>query len=215
MPVRHAILGLLHERPRHGYDLRTAFQALVGGSAVWDLKPAQVYTTLARLERDHLIEPIETVRIGGPDRTIFRLTDDGRTALADWFSSGMHGEHVRDGFFVKLMVAIAAPEAEPRDVLRVQRATLYRDLHAVTSHRARIDRTTDLARAMLLDKAVMHLEADVRWLDMVEARLGEIERQPVPIPTPARRGRPPGRSVEARDGDPPMDLAAEAERAAG
>lgn len=201
MPVRHAILGLLHQRPRHGYDLREAYVALLGGPAVWDLKPAQVYTTLQRLERDGLIVPGETGRFGGPDRTVYELTDAGRRELAAWFSAGVHGEHVRDTFFVKLIVAVSTPEADPREIIRIQRATLYRDLHALTSRRATLDRSTDLARALLLDKAVMHLEADLRWLEMVEARLGEIERQPIPLPEARRRGRP--RKIAGSDSGPP------------
>lgn len=199
MPVKHAILGLLHQRPRHGYDLRAAFEALVGGPSVWELKPAQVYTTLQRLERDGLVEPSEPERIGGPDRVVFRLTQAGRGALDEWLRAGVHGQHARDEFFVKLMVAVSSPDAQPRDVVRVQRTTLYRDLHAITARRAKLDRGTDLARAMLLDKAVMHLEADLRWLDMVEARLADIERQPLPQPMPRRRGRPPKSADEATD----------------
>ena len=47
MSVRNAILGLLADHPRHGYELRAAFEALAGGEALWSVKPAQVYTTLA------------------------------------------------------------------------------------------------------------------------------------------------------------------------
>jgi hypothetical protein len=42
-----------------------------------------------------------------------------------------------------------------------------------------------------LDQAIMHLEADLRWLDMIEARLDEIEDQPLPEPEMRPRGRPP------------------------
>lgn len=163
----------------------------MGGPPVWELKPAQVYTTLQRLERDGLIEPVERERIGGPERVVYRLTDDGSAHLEEWFSTGAHGEHVRDEFFVKLMVAVSTPGVDARELLRVQRASLYRDLHALTSRRAKLDRATHLARVLLLDKAVMHTEADVRWLDMVESRLAELESQPIPVPAPRRRGRPP------------------------
>jgi hypothetical protein len=47
-----------------------------------------------------------------------------------------------------------------------------------------------LAQILLLDKAAMHLEADLRWLDMTEARLDEIKRQPLPEPEARPRGRP-------------------------
>ena len=55
MSVRHAVLGLLVQRPRHGYELRAAFEALAGGHENWDVKPAQIYTTLVRMEHGGLI----------------------------------------------------------------------------------------------------------------------------------------------------------------
>jgi hypothetical protein len=41
-----------------------------------------------------------------------------------------------------------------------------------------------------MDKAVMHLEADLRWLDMVEGRLDDMQKQPLPQPEIRPRGRP-------------------------
>jgi len=52
---------------------------------------------------------------------------------------------------------------------------------------------------MLVDKAIMHLEADLRWLDMAEMRLEEVKRQPLPEPELRRRGRP-RKSAENTDG---------------
>lgn len=31
MSIRNALLGLLDQRPRHGYELHDAFEAVVGG----------------------------------------------------------------------------------------------------------------------------------------------------------------------------------------
>jgi len=47
-----------------------------------------------------------------------------------------------------------------------------------------------MAQILLLDKVTMHLEADLRWLDMTEMRLEEVKRQPLPEPELRRRGRP-------------------------
>ena len=55
MSVRHAVLGLLVQRPRHGYELRAVFEAMAGGEENWDVKPAQVYTTLTRMEKSGLV----------------------------------------------------------------------------------------------------------------------------------------------------------------
>jgi hypothetical protein len=67
---------------------------------------------------------------------------------------------------------------------------LFQELHDITEHRSYADPNRELAMILLLDKAVMHLEADLRWLDMIEARLDEIKRQPLPEPESKPRGRP-------------------------
>ena len=41
----------------------------------------QVYATLARLERDGHAEIAETARCGGPERTVYALTPEGRRTL--------------------------------------------------------------------------------------------------------------------------------------
>jgi DNA-binding PadR family transcriptional regulator len=56
MTVKHGILGLLALQPRYGYELRAAFLAVVGGEQNWDVKPAQIYSTLARLEEAGLVK---------------------------------------------------------------------------------------------------------------------------------------------------------------
>jgi DNA-binding PadR family transcriptional regulator len=191
MSVRNALLGLLAQRPRHGYELHAAFEALVGGVANWEVKPAQVYTTLARLEEGGLIDCASDVGEGEePDRRVYALTPQGVQALQEWFADGVSPEHQRDEFFVKLMVALASREADPLRLIQAQRGFLYRQMHAATTQRDSYDPRVEMAQILLVDKAIMHLEADLRWLDLVEARLDDIKRQPVPAPQMKPRGRP-------------------------
>jgi DNA-binding PadR family transcriptional regulator len=195
MSVRHALLGLLAQRPRHGYDLRAAFEALVGGEELWDVKPAQIYTTLARLEEGGLIRQELVEQNSGPEKRIYALTEAGQAELAAWFESGVESEHHRDEFYVKLMLSLAADGAGnagagPYRVIHAQRSRLYQELHDLTARRTRADPQTELAQIFLLDKTIMHVEADLRWLDMIEARLDEVKRQPMPEPEVRPRGRP-------------------------
>jgi DNA-binding PadR family transcriptional regulator len=190
MSVRFAILGLLSQRPRHGYDLRTAFSALVGGDRNWEVKPAQIYTTLNRLEEAGLVLKGDTQQDGGPEKHIYTITAEGKSALAEWFTNGITPEHQRDEFFVKLMTALVCGEADPTRLLQIQRAHLFQDLHAATTQRNQYDPRTEMAQILLLDKTIMHLEADLRWLDIAEVRLEEVRRQPLPEPEVRQRGRP-------------------------
>ena len=190
MSVRHAVLGLLAQHPRHGYELRAAFQALVGGEENWDVKPAQIYTTLARLEQGGLVAEDSVEQNAGPEKRIYAITLAGRKTLGEWFACGIELEHQHDEFFLKLMLGLVSAVAEPYRLIQTQRAHLFQELHDITEHRSHADPSKELAKILLLDKAVMHLEADLRWLDMIEARLDEIKRQPLPEPETKPRGRP-------------------------
>lgn len=188
--VRYALLGLLAQRPRHGYDLHAAFEAIVGGEQNWDVKPAQVYTTLSRLEQGGLIKQDALLQEAGPEKRVYAITDEGLAELSQWFGTGVSPEHQRDEFFIKLSLALALSRGRAANVIHTQRAQLYKDLHAITVQRQRADPKCDLARILLLDKAAMHLEADLRWLDLLETRLDEVQRQPRPEPAVRPRGRP-------------------------
>ncbi len=191
MTVKHALLGLIAERPRHGYDLHAAFLAIAGGDNNWDLKPAQVYSTLERLEQAGLVTCVSDLGEGDqPSRRQYAVTDAGRQELDRWFFNAIEPEHVRDSFYIKLMVALVSGCGDPYRVLTTQRSLIYQRLHAVTNQRNQLDSRIELAQVLLLDKAIMHLEADLRWLDRVESRLDEIKNQPLPEPDVRRRGRP-------------------------
>lgn len=190
MSIRHAVLGLLAQRPRHGYELRAAFEAVVGGEENWDVKPAQIYTTLTRMENSGLVVEQSVEQDAGPEKRIYAITSAGYQALQAWFTEGIEREHQRDEFFIKLMLALVSGAADPYQLIHIQRAQLYRELHAITAQRTRVDPSKELAQILLLEKAAMHLEADLRWLDMTEARLDEIKRQPLPEPEARPRGRP-------------------------
>ncbi|HEY1408939.1 MAG TPA: PadR family transcriptional regulator [Promineifilum sp.] len=197
MSVRNAILGLLAYQPRHGYELRAAFEALVGGEAIWEVKPAQIYNTLTRLEEAGLIARDGVEQDGGPEKRIYSLTPDGRVQLVEWYTSGIAGNHQRDEFFVKLMLSLYGRQIDPYAVIRAQRNRLYQDLHELTTRRNGINARTELAQIFLLDKSIMHLEADLRWLDLLEARLDDIRRQPLPEPRVRPRGRPKKKKKQA------------------
>lgn len=191
MSVRYGILGLLAQKPRHGYELRAAFEAVVGGDANWEVKPAQIYTTLERLEESGLVACSSDLGEGEePSRRVYEITADGTSSLEEWFHNGVTPVHQRDEFFVKLMIGLASGKADPGRLIQTQRAHLYQELHHVTTLRDGYDKTSALAQILLLDKAIMHLEADLRWLDMTEMRLDEVRGQPLPEPEIRRRGRP-------------------------
>jgi len=190
MSVRYAILGLLSQKPRHGYELRAAFSALVGGDENWDVKPGQIYTTLYRLNQAGLVQLDSVSQSGGPEKQVYAITNEGKQLLKEWYESGVSPENTHDEFFIKLMTALVSGDIDPVRLIQTQRAYLYQDLHAATNSRNEYDPQTEMAQILLMDKTIMHLEADLRWLDMTEMRIEVVKKQPIPEPPIKSRGRP-------------------------
>lgn len=162
MAVREGLLALLEEGPRHGYQLKTAFEAATAG--VWPLNVGQVYTTLDRLERDGLVDTV-----GDDGQRTYRLTVDGVAALGEWWRAvPAEDPPPRDELMLKVLMAVEHGHEHALDVITRQRSALLALLQA-----RRRDRPAggDPAAAMAADALVVRAEADLRWLDLCEARL--------------------------------------------
>src|SRR5438552_15214677 len=82
--VQNALLALLAQRPRHGYELRDLFEAALGGH--WELNSGQIYSSLERLARDGLVVEVGIEKDGGPEKRLWTLTAEGKKELANWFA---------------------------------------------------------------------------------------------------------------------------------
>ena len=80
--VEPALLLLLLERPRHGYDLLENIPALVGDGAEVDL--GNLYRLLRGLEAEGLVTSQWDVSAPGPARRIYTLTPAGARLLEAW-----------------------------------------------------------------------------------------------------------------------------------
>jgi DNA-binding PadR family transcriptional regulator len=75
--VSYALLGLLEEADRHGYDLKQSYDRKFG--AVRPVRFGQVYRTLAQLERDGLVTIVGVEAGAGPERKRYSITTEGVT----------------------------------------------------------------------------------------------------------------------------------------
>jgi DNA-binding PadR family transcriptional regulator len=82
--IRAAILGLLLERPMHGYEMITELESRTGG--VWRPSPGSIYPTLQLLEDEGLIVSEEA-----EGRKRFTLTESGQAEAAKASGTPWHG----------------------------------------------------------------------------------------------------------------------------
>jgi DNA-binding PadR family transcriptional regulator len=176
MSVPYALLGLLEQQPRHGYDLKHLFDRYFAPDR--PVAFAQVYSTLGRLEERGRVRVDAIERAEGPDRRRYAITEEGTRELERWLDRPLDAEpHLQASLFTKVVLAILSGRpVEPLvDAERHAHLERMRELTAVR-------RTAPMPLALLADYALFHLEADLRWLDLTAARVDELRHNLLDTP---------------------------------
>ncbi len=200
MTVKHALLALLYQRPMHGYELGKQIALTV--SAEWDVNPGQIVSTLNRLKEANLVEYDVVETDDAPGRKVYKLTEAGVEELRQWYlTPEVRDYRLGDEFYVKFVLSLIGGPISAEQVLTTQRRELYQQLHQVTELRRLTNPRTELPWMLLLESAIMHLEADLRWIEMCEARLPDLKQYEPPKPEPKVRGRPRRKLVRDSQGE--------------
>jgi DNA-binding PadR family transcriptional regulator len=165
MSVPVSLLGLLEREPSYGYELKREYDAHFGRGK--PLPFGQVYATLSRLARDHKVVAGEAEPGDGPARRRYVITAAGREELETWLSQTIEPEpHLQTVLFTKVVLALMLGRPAAR-YLDAQRAAHLQRMRELTALR----KTGGMVDALLADHSLFHLEADLRWIDLTEARL--------------------------------------------
>jgi DNA-binding PadR family transcriptional regulator len=163
-----ALLGLLDREPSHGYDLKRDYDIYFGRGR--PLAFGQVYATLARLARDGRATAGGAEPGGGPDRKRYTITDVGRREVQAWLAEPVPAEpHLQTDLFVKVVLALmlGQPAEAYLDAQRAAHLQRMRELTELKQQGALVD-------MLLADHGLLHLEADLRWMELTAARLTEL-----------------------------------------
>ncbi|MBO0769344.1 MAG: PadR family transcriptional regulator [Solirubrobacterales bacterium] len=146
MVLRHALLGLLAQRPASGYDLRKQFERSL--SFVWQATPSQLYAELNGLADAGLISADPP---GPRGRKLYRITQDGREELTRWLSETSPARGVRDEALLRVFFLWVLPDGAAQEYLR-----------------------GEAARASAYLETLRELEASIEWDDSGFDRYGRI-----------------------------------------
>jgi DNA-binding PadR family transcriptional regulator len=171
--VRLPLLALLARGPAHGYELKQDLEQLLG-SAYPQPNVGQIYVTLGRLEKSGLIEGEEVEQTGRPNKKIYRLTDAGREAVSVWFQKPEDEPRVRDEFFMKLALAPQTGLADQIALINKQRRQYLNTMRNLSKLAAAEGRDNRIAH-LLIEGAMLHLQADLDWLERCQEELEELE----------------------------------------
>ena len=183
-----AVLGLLHEAPMHGYELRKRLTGLLGAFRAFSY--GSLYPALRRMQADGLIEEdadplgtgIDTKRRA---RRVYQLTAAGKERFAELVADTGPQTFSDDGFGIHLAFFSRTPAAARMRILEGRRRQVEERREGLRSQvskaGSKIDRYTDQLHRLGLETS----EREVRWLNELIAA----EAEP---PEPPKGKTPPG-----------------------
>lgn len=164
-----AVLALLAlEGENSGYDLLKYVRKAIG--YIWAPARSQLYALLPRLVKDGLAHARAVPQADRPDKTIYRISKDGRRALDAWLETVDPSD--RDAFQLRLFVgALTTNEVLIRHVeaYRERRAEWLEELRRVDKTNSR--EGADFYHYFLLRYGLQHAELELEWCDWVLAEL--------------------------------------------
>jgi DNA-binding PadR family transcriptional regulator len=194
-----AVLGLLHESPLHGYELRARLKATLGTFRAFSY--GSLYPTLRRMKTAGWIVEDEgdaEVVAGAPPLTgrrgkvVYKLTADGKERLAELLSEAGPSAWEDETFGVHFaFFGQTDPEVRVR-ILEGRRTRLEERREGVRASLARTRNRLDRYTLQLQEHGLESVEREVRWL----TELIETERRstrPVPpsaVTSQEERGAP-------------------------
>ncbi len=163
-----AILGLLMERPRHGYELRRA----LGELGFWKVSFGSLYPAIRRLEKR---EAIEATR-GSGRRKAYKITKEGRKAFDSLLRADPEATESARGFQIRLAFLGHLPSDRRIQVMdrrRRELSTQLKNAREILIEARSAAKNEDRYRIALMEHAMQSKQADIAWLDgLVAAERG-------------------------------------------
>jgi DNA-binding PadR family transcriptional regulator len=173
MSTGYVLLGLLTERPKHGYELKHEHDERLPGAK--PLAYGQVYATLQRLQRDGKVAVTGTAQESGPERTVYEITGEGTADVHRWLAETERpAPYVSSPLFTRVVLALVAEGSADGYLLRQRAAHLdrMRELTAAKSS-ARVS----VGELLATDYALHHLDADLRWIEAARRRIDDLTQE--------------------------------------
>ena len=167
--VQLVILGLLSEKPRHGYELRQEVERRLYATYM-NLSGGSLYYNLGRLERAGYVEKTRVEQNGRyPARRIYQITPDGavhfRTELRKLLFDVEGREKVFDPFNTALAFGHFVDEEELREAVTAQLKWAQERVAWIrTQQEFWQSQEISFAQGKIIEHGLAHYEAEIRWL---------------------------------------------------
>lgn len=169
MSTRHAVLGLVIERPGYGYQLAQRLQERCGP---WRWEPSGVYSALDQLERDEHVRAVATRSSAsgrGSPRRVYEATGDGKEFFLSWLLGSCALSPARQELDLKMVLSSVEVLPQLLDMTWAQEQQCVDELRALRSDvpAGALDLSMswqDAAVVLQRNAEIRMLQARVEWL---------------------------------------------------
>ena len=164
-----AVLGLLHETPMHGYELRKRLNSVLGAFRAFgygSLYPCLKDLTARGLIVEEAVPPDPAKPLAGRRaKIVYRLTADGKEYLQDLLAQSGPASWEDDGFGVRFaFFGLTRADVRMR-ILEGRRSRLEERVEAFRAGLARTRERVDSYTLELQRHGLESVEREVRWLN--------------------------------------------------
>ena len=179
--LEFAVLGLLHEAPRHGYELRKRLNATLGALRAFSY--GSLYPCLKQLAASGFVtEQVEDpATTGKRSRIVYQLTADGKEHFATLLDESGPSAWDDEGFGVHFAFFGRTDAATRLRILEGRRSRLEERVAGFRSAVSRSRERVDSYTLALHQHGLESVEREVRWL----SELIDDERRNRPSDGPA------------------------------
>jgi PadR family transcriptional regulator AphA len=124
-PSENIILGMLAEKPMHGYELAQRVHDDEALRTIWRIERSEVYFLLGKLVKSgYIVEGAEEPG-HGPTRVVYAVTDRGRATLARWLQTPEpYPRNLRTALLARVYIALRQDPQIALDLIKAQRGVL-------------------------------------------------------------------------------------------
>lgn len=217
MSAKHALLGLLLERPAYPYQLADRLGQRLGPA--WKVGSGQLYQTVKALEKDGLIERVASATPDQEDRHVFEVTEEGALEFERFFEQAPEGVRLsRRPLLVKITLAgprhlreaLVKVEAYEREC--AQRLADTSRLREQLPADGPLLRADHLLLRLNLSADVFQLEGELRWARHAREMLSWLDSREAVWPASRERAGAEAPDSGGRERRELFDRIARAER---
>ncbi len=166
MSLKYALLGLLAETPKYGYEIKQQFEGALGN--VWSVSYGQLYPTLRRLSELGWVTKKTAPGKKAAEKNIYSITAKGKRKLDEWLLKPLRTNYkVKDEFTLKFLFFDKIPKEKVLEYLKTQQKKTVMQKENFQRTLVSIREEINFYLQAIIRKGIIHLEAENQWLEEV------------------------------------------------